>query len=393
LKPLRIAANSLRRFYRDRTAVFFTIAFPIVIILLIGTATSRFADSALPVGVVGGTTGALDTDLRGALEANSRIALETFGDTETLAKAVRRGAVAAGVVIPDNYDAGLRAGEIVSVELLFDQTRSAPLVVRSAVGEVIASHGGELQAASFATTHSGGTFDENLAAAREGAPQLSEVALGVEVETVGSRSEPQATLDPGIGYQTPSMLVLFVFITSLTGASLLIQSRQLKVTERMFGTPTSARTILAGESLSRFVIAGTQAVIIFLAGLLLFGVEWGSPIGALAVIVLFVLVGASFGMLIGTIFSKPEQAGAIGPPVGIAMGMLGGCMWPLEIVPDAMRIAGHAFPHAWAMDAWIELIGRGGGITDIATELAVLAAFVAVVFPLAAWRLRRVLVD
>jgi hypothetical protein len=30
---------------------------------------------------------------------------------------------------------------------------------------------------------------------------------------------------------------------------------------------------------------------------------------------------------------------AIGPVVGIAFGMLGGCMWPLEIVPNTVRIA------------------------------------------------------
>jgi ABC-2 type transport system permease protein len=87
-------------------------------------------------------------------------------------------------------------------------------------------------------------------------------------------------------------------------------------------------------------------------------------------------------MLFGTILRTPEQAGSIGSGAGIAMGMLGGCMWPLEIVPETMQRIGHAFPHAWAMDAWIELIGRGGTIADITTELAVLAGFVAVLLPL-----------
>jgi ABC-2 type transport system permease protein len=96
--------------------------------------------------------------------------------------------------------------------------------------------------------------------------------------------------------------------------------------------------------------------------------------------------------LFGTIFSTPEQAGSVGPMAGIAMGMLGGCMWPLEIVPVSMQRIGHLFPHAWAMDAWIELVGRGGHIGDIATQLAVLAGFVVVLLPFATWRLRRVIV-
>jgi ABC-2 type transport system permease protein len=75
--------------------------------------------------------------------------------------------------------------------------------------------------------------------------------------------------------------------------------------------------------------------------------------------------------------------------VGIAFGMLGGCMWPLEIVPPVMRAIGHVVPHGWAVDSWIELLSRGGGLGDIAGRLAVLAAFALAFGTLAAFRLRR----
>ena len=213
----------------------------------------------------------------------------------------------------------------------------------------------------------------------------------VRTATVGDAAE-RDYLPPGIGYQAPSNLILFVFITSLAGAALLIQSRQLRVMQRMYATPTPARSILLGEGLARFAIAAGQGLFIFGVGALIFDVDWGQPIGAFVLIAMFVLVGTSVGLLFGTIFSTPDQAGSIGPMAGIAMGMLGGCMWPLEIVPEPMRILGHAFPHAWAMDAWITLIGRGGTLADITTELAVLGGFVAVILPLGTWRLRRALV-
>jgi ABC-2 type transport system permease protein len=69
--------------------------------------------------------------------------------------------------------------------------------------------------------------------------------------------------------------------------------------------------------------------------------------------------------------------------------MLGGCMWPLEIVPDAVRTVGHATPHAWAVDAWITLLSRAGGIADIGTELAVLAGFALGMLVLASTLLQR----
>jgi len=183
-----------------------------------------------------------------------------------------------------------------------------------------------------------------------------------------------------------------VFITSLAGAAGLIEARRLGVTRRMLATPTTASTILFGEALSRFAVALLQGMIIFLVGWLVFGVDWGDPPAALLLVVTFALVGTGVGMLLGSVLRNAEQATSIGPPVGIALGMLGGCMWPLAIVPQPMRVVGHLFPQAWAMDAFIALIAKGEDIAGIALQLAVLAAFAVVLLALATWRLRRALV-
>jgi ABC-2 type transport system permease protein len=388
MKAFTITANALRRYFRDRMALFFTIAFPIVIILVVGSATAQFDDDTIPVGIVQESGGPFAVELERSLARDDTVELEPFDEREDLAKAVRRGVVAAGVVIPANYDERLRSGERAEVRLLVDQARGFPAATRSVVAAAAAEQGASIQAAHFATERGGRTFDANLADARRASDLLASTKVEVSSERVG-RADDETSLAPGIGYQTPSMMLVFVFITSLAGAASLIQARRLGVIRRMYATPTHARTILGGEMLSRFSLGAFQAVFLFVVGTFLFGVEWGDPLGAVAVIVLFVLVGTSAGMLFGAVLRTPEQAASIGPPLGIGLGMLGGCMWPLEIVPEPMQAAGHLFPHAWAMDAWIELIGRGGGVGDIATELAVLAGFVAVLFPLGAWRLRR----
>ena len=66
-------------------------------------------------------------------------------------------------------------------------------------------------------------------------------------------------------------------------------------------------------------------------------------------------------------------------------------MWPLAIVPAPMRLAGHLFPHAWAMDAFIDLISEDAGLAGIAGRLAVLLGFAAVLLTVASWRLQRAL--
>jgi ABC-2 type transport system permease protein len=295
--------------------------------------------------------------------------------------------VAAGVVVPAGYEQALRAGRAADVTFVVDQTRPAPAAVRSAVAAATSRQAAMVQAARFAAGTAGVSFDAALARARALAGGRDQ--LRVEATTIGGR---QDALPSGFNYTAPSNLVLFVFITSLAGAAALIEERRIGVTRRMLAAPTTASAILLGETLGRFLLALLQGLIVFTVGWLVFGVDWGDPPAALLLVTVFALVGTGAGMLFGSLLRTPEQATSIGPPIGIALGMLGGCMWPLAIVPAPMRLAGHLFPHAWAMDAFIDLISEDAGLAGIAGKLAVLAGFAAVLLALATWRLRRALV-
>jgi ABC-2 type transport system permease protein len=80
---------------------------------------------------------------------------------------------------------------------------------------------------------------------------------------------------------------------------------------------------------------------------------------------------------------------SVGPVLGITFAMLGGCLWPLAIVPPSLRVIGHLTPHAWAMDGFIEVIGNRGSLGDIVPELVVLLGFAAVLLPLSVVAVRR----
>jgi ABC-2 type transport system permease protein len=80
---------------------------------------------------------------------------------------------------------------------------------------------------------------------------------------------------------------------------------------------------------------------------------------------------------------------AIGSALGIGMGVLGGCIWPLALVPDWLRTVDHAVPQAWAVDTWTTLPSRADGLSAILIGLAVLAAFATALLVLAAPALRQ----
>ena len=68
--------------------------------------------------------------------------------------------------------------------------------------------------------------------------------------------------------------------------------------------------------------------------------------------------------------------------------MLGGCMWPLALVPGSLRAAGHSVPHAWAVDGWTTLLSRDGDLSAIMRDLAVLAGFAVVLLTCASLAMR-----
>jgi ABC-2 type transport system permease protein len=370
-----IAGVSFRQYTRDRTAVFFTLVLPLLLIVVIGLSIG--GPSSMRVGVTLEDDGALATALRNHLEQVPDIDLRRYRDSDELRRDVRRGALVVGAVVPRAYDRTLRNGGTAEVTILTGPDPRA-VVAQSVVAARVSTQAAEVQAARATP----GDFDANLGVAREVAPRSTVAA--VEQSALGGNALPT-----GFEYTAPANLVLFVFISTFAGASVIVISRRLGVTRRMLSTPTTARTIVVGFALGRFSFGFVQGLFILVVGATFFGVDWGDPVAAVVLLTAIAAVGMSAAMLLGAVATTNEQPGTIGPVIGIALGMLGGCMWPLAIVPEFMRVLGHAFPHAWAMDAWIELIGSDAGLVEVAPNLLALAAFTAVLLPLAAWRLRR----
>jgi ABC-2 type transport system permease protein len=196
-----MAGVTLRRLARDRLALFFIVLLPVVIILVIGVTFGDGSDR-LPVGVLDQGGGPLGAELRADLAVSPALDPRGYDSLDALRKAVRRGVVAAGVVVPAGYDQALRAGRAADT-FVVDQTRPAPAAVRSAVAAATSRQAAMVQAARFATGTAGVPFDAALARARTLAGGQQQVR--VEATTIGGR---QDALPSGFNYTAPSNLVL-----------------------------------------------------------------------------------------------------------------------------------------------------------------------------------------
>jgi ABC-2 type transport system permease protein len=385
MTALALAAAELKRVTRDRTFLFFIVLLPILVILLVGLTTA--SSTSIRVAVVPGQPTPLATLLVDDLEAAPVLTTQRYPTRTQGVDALRRGEVEAVVVVPMTLDADLRSGLPTQIPVLVPGAIASSQAAVTAVTSVVAHHGATVQATKFATANSKRSFEQNLATTR--LLQQETPVVPVRTEVVNSKSN---YLPLGYNYSAPTMLVLFVFINALAGGAAMIQTRRYGIFSRALAAPIRPRDLVLGETLCYFTLALGQALIIVIVGAAMFGVSWGNPWAAAALVGMWALVGTGAGMVSGTLFRTPEQATAIGPAVGIAFGMLGGCMWPLEIVPQSVRLAGHATPHAWAVDAWVSVLSRGGGLADIAGYLAILAGYALALFAFASMRLRHSLV-
>ena len=374
---------NLRRQFRDRTSIFFVIVFPMMLILLLGAA---FGGGFTPVmGVVDREIGPLGMELVGILDDTEDVDVRRYSSEGDLVNAVERGRIEAGLVVPTGFDAALRRGEDVKLRF-FGRPGSLAQQLRTTVEAAVEQQSMRIRVARFAESQGVAEGD-----ALDRAGRVASAVTGVQVKStsVGSKlfEGETGTFDQGASTQ----LLLFVFLNSLTGAIGLIETRRLGMSRRMLSTPTATRTILVGEALGRWSIALVQGLIIVLGSALIFGVGWGDPAGVALVLIVFSLVGAGAGMLLGSVLNNDQQAIPVALLLGLGLAALGGSMIPLEIFPDTMRTFAHATPHAWGNDAFSQLVQRNGQVVDILRELAVLAAFAVVLFSVATWRLRKVI--
>lgn len=376
---LTIARLGLLRLTRDRVALFFTFVLPLMIITLLSTAV---AGGEVLVGVVAGDGGPLAHQLVADLDGAKSVERRDFDTVASLERAVRLERVQGGVVVPAGYDASLREGRPMTVTLIIDPTTENAAAIRSAVSAAVAEQAAVVQAARFAA--GAGGFDQALATASD----LAAGTGGLEVKTTTAGEPGLAGMDAS-DYATVGELVLFLFLIGLTSAGDLVEARRDGTARRMLATPTPAWAIVVGEGLGRYAILLVQAAFIVLMGATIFGVSWGDPLGAALIVASFALVGTSISLLVGTLARSNEQATSLGPPIGIALAMLGGAMWPLEIVGPVMRAVGHLTPHAWALDAFVDLMGNRASAVEVLPQIAVLALFSAVLLPFAGLRLRR----
>jgi ABC-2 type transport system permease protein len=216
---------------------------------------------------------------------------------------------------------------------------------------------------------------------------------------VGKLIEPGAggSSDLDRGYFAFVLIGLSVFGVARAGLTAFsdgIRDAQLTGNLEMLMTrPAPVAAVVAGAGAYETLRAMVIAVLTVLAGVVLFGVDYvAEPWPVLAAALSFLAVAAFFAALGCAIASFTlvfmQGQGIVGLAV-VALSLLSGLYYPLEVLPDAVEALAQVLPTTWALDLMRSCLIHGE-VDELL--LAALAAASAICLPLSVWIFSRALV-
>lgn len=187
----------------------------------------------------------------------------------------------------------------------------------------------------------------------------------------------------------PGYTIYGIFwIVSLLAGSVLEEKRQ-GTFRRLLAAPFSRAVMLGGKLLPYYLINLLQLTIMLGASHLLFGLELGpSPAGLVLVSLAAAATATGLGVLVSALARTEAQVGGLTVLLLLTLSALGGCFVPRFVMPSWLQTAGLITPHAWALDAYQDLLVRGYGLVEVLPKVGVLAGFAALFFAIGVWRFR-----
>ncbi|WP_245985005.1 ABC transporter permease [Streptomyces tateyamensis] len=337
-------------FLRDRAALFFTLALPLMFLVLFGFLFKGATSPHVKVAQVG-QVAVLDSvrgDERAGLD--QVLTITQVPDEATALQKVRKG----------DFDA------------LVEQGPNGQVVVRYSAADQVRAGG--VQAVLQSVIQS---------ANQQATGQPPKYTLAA------SQVEDQS-LKP-IQYLTPGLLGWAVATGAIFSASLsLVSWRKKRLLRRLRLAPVSVGSIVGSRVLVTCVVALMQTAIFLLVattpvfGLKLTGNWWL----VVPLVLCATLAFMSIGLVTGAIAKTEEAANGINQVIILPMSFLSGAFFPLDNSPQWLQQFSHVFPLRYLVLAAQSVLTRGGGLLDCLPAMGGLLAFAAVLTALA-WRLFR----
>lgn len=341
-----------KMFVRDRTAVFFSLFLPLVIMLIFGVLNFGAA-AELDLGVVDEAETSSSTAMITAFEQVPILTVSegALDDELTALEDADRALV---LVFPAGWELvppgspGYQPLTAYTNTATAQEGQTALLVVNAAVAQALVTAGG-------------------------GSPEPL-----VVVEEVAGRDLAY------IDFLVPGILGLTIMQLGLFSVAFgFVQLKTTGTLRRLFATPTSPSYFLSAQVSSRLIITLVQVLILLGVGLW-FGVQLvGSVVVVLALSILGGVVFLAMGFGVAGWAKNENQAAPVANLISLPMMFLSGSFFPREAMPEFLQQVTRFLPLTYLNDALRAVINDGAGLNVIGTDVLGLTVWGVISFVIA----------
>jgi ABC-2 type transport system permease protein len=345
-----IAVKDIKVFFRERGTIFWTIAFPVLIMLLFTAIFGREIPFNANIGIVNkdGQT-PITQSLISGLNGTGLFTLKNFTDVAEAQKELNATNVRAVLIIPEGFSMSLFLKNA-SVSLTIDGT--SPDVARLVEGGV----------KSFFTEYYRAFYNQTY-----NATYTEPITVNEEISYAGQK----------IGYKeniVPGMLcypLLFSSMVVSTGA--IVYERERGTLKKIRASPIRPISMLIGKALAAlFQTAISILIMVFLALVLLApNLNWNV---SLLVPVMFLgsMNGIALGLIISCICRSPQEASNAATTIGIVLQFFIGMYFPIDYLPTYLQQIGRVVPMTYAAQAIRDIMVRNATLGDIMLPITTL---------------------
>ncbi|MDI6820066.1 MAG: ABC transporter permease [Candidatus Hodarchaeaceae archaeon] len=244
MKLLTIAGKNIRLFSRDRTALFWVIVFPLLLITFLSL-IFRGGEISVLLSVVQQDNGQLADAYVSALDNTKIFVIERIDDVAEAEARVRDGKTVAAAIIPPGFTAG--SG---NVRLIYDEAQGevATIAVRTIEGVTRA---------------------------------FFRIQVPITIEGVYGKGEKW---DP-VSHFVSGMSIMFILFSAGMGISVdILNERKAGTFKQNLLAPIGRSSFLGGYFLSAFLIGCLQVLVFFGAGVGVLGLKIAGSIWLIALI-------------------------------------------------------------------------------------------------------------
>lgn len=403
---------------RDRSALIFLFGLPLVFAFLFGTAFGKAGGrnsnrSPVVVLVANEDVGQQGEALLAAMrKLGIGVEMAKEGSLE-VARRVRTGDRAIGVVVPPDFSAQM--GRTVDAMTSNSTNGTVPqthirLLMDPAQQQLAGLAQGAISGAAqrLVAMQTRQRFQERFGnlfpAGMRADSQNEHPPVVLDVVRAADAAEQSAVADSKEGSKEaskeaskespgdmviPGLAVYFVFFTASGVAATLITERQEGTLRRMLSAPVTPNQILGGKMLARGLLGMIQIALLFTAGKILIGFNLGSSIpGLVLTAVSTVFAATGLGLLIASFGKTLDQIQGMTTFALLIMGLISGSLFPRVLLPETIQKLSVITPHAWALNAYQDLLLRHLPLTATLGNIAMVVLFGTLFYSFALARFR-----